>query len=200
MDAAGEVFTLHGMVLRMLCDQLGCHFDGVSSAARAAFRAGMLSGARRRKIIELDVTYHMVRHITAASSRNFVANLSADLQSMVPHAVEKQSHVQEPLLRALAPVFVPASEVSMGVVPNTHSVALCMRDYRGKETQLNIKSSKQFGKLRAAYCSKGPGQGFQAAKVSFVVKGRRVVDDDTADKLGLEDGDRIDVTIEEVGD
>ena len=84
MDAAGEVFALHGMVLRLLCEKLVCHFDGISSAARAAFRAGILSGARKRKNVELDVTYHMVRHITAASSRNFVANLSAKLQSVAP--------------------------------------------------------------------------------------------------------------------
>ena len=83
MDAAGEIFALHGEVLRLLCGQLGSHFDGVSSAARAAFRAGSLSSSRKRKITELDVAYHLVRHITAASSKKFMDDLVMEMSSFV---------------------------------------------------------------------------------------------------------------------
>lgn len=47
-----------------------------------------------------------------------------------------------------------------------------------------------------AYCSR---LGLQASQVRFMVDGERIAADDTAEKLGLEDEDLIDVAMEQTG-
>jgi large subunit ribosomal protein L40e len=47
-----------------------------------------------------------------------------------------------------------------------------------------------------AYCSR---LGLQASQVRFMVDGERIAPDDTAEKLGLEDEDLIDVAMEQTG-
>ena len=60
----------------------------------------------------------------------------------------------------------------------------------------NINKSLKFGKLKQAYVSRGPGRGLLASRVRFVFNGGQIAEDDTADTLGLVDGDIIDVTVE----
>ena len=52
-------------------------------------------------------------------------------------------------------------------------------------------------KLMQAYCRNGPGQGLQASQVRFMVNGAQIAAADTAEKLGLVDGDVIVVSIME---
>eukprot|EP00930_Biecheleria_cincta_P028420 TRINITY_DN19839_c0_g1_i1.p1 TRINITY_DN19839_c0_g1~~TRINITY_DN19839_c0_g1_i1.p1 ORF type:complete len:212 (-),score=39.94 TRINITY_DN19839_c0_g1_i1:242-826(-) len=187
MDAAGEIFALHGQVLRLLCGKLGSPFDGVRSAARAAFRAGILSSLRKRKITELDVAYHIVRHITAASSKKFVDDLVMELGS----GIKVPEHAQVPVLRATASEFIPAERDAAcaaaacdeadggarayeqdgkgGEFQHPQRIALCTRDFRGRVIKIgNISRSLKFGKLKQAYVSRGPGRGLQTSRVRFV--------------------------------
>merc|ERR1712137_1101956 len=61
---------------------------------------------------------------------------------------------------------------------------------------MGIKKSTPLRKLMDAYCSR---LGLTASQVRFMVDGERISADDTAEKLGLEDEDLIDVAMEQTG-
>merc|ERR1712054_178449 len=71
-----------------------------------------------------------------------------------------------------------------------------MGDQQGSEVQFKIKKTTPLRKLMDAYCSR---LGLQASQVRFMVDGERIGPDDTAEKLGLEDEDLIDVAMEQTG-
>merc|ERR1711994_917676 len=75
-------------------------------------------------------------------------------------------------------------------------IQLKVKDQQGSEVQFKIKKSTPLRKLMDAYCSR---LGLQASQVRFMVDGERIAPDDTAEKLGLEDEDLIDVAMEQTG-
>ena len=82
------------------------------------------------------------------------------------------------------------------MVSATCHIQLKVKDHQGLEVQFKIKKSTSLRKLMDAYCSR---LGLQASQVRFMVNGERIAPDDTAEKLGLEDGDLIDVAMEQTG-
>jgi len=75
-------------------------------------------------------------------------------------------------------------------------IQLKVKDQQGSEVQFKIKKATPLRKLMDAYCSR---LGLQASQVRFMVDGERIAPDDTAEKLGLEDEDLIDVAMEQTG-
>merc|ERR1712217_1001858 len=75
-------------------------------------------------------------------------------------------------------------------------IQLKVKDQQGSEVQFKIKKSTPLRKLMDAYCSR---LGLTASQVRFMVDGERISADDTAEKLGLEDEDLIDVVMEQTG-
>merc|ERR1711977_93499 len=75
-------------------------------------------------------------------------------------------------------------------------IQLKVKDQQGSEVQFKIKKSTPLRKLMDAYCSR---LGLQASQVRFMVDGERIGPDDSAEKLGLEDEDLIDVAMEQTG-
>merc|ERR1712075_34052 len=75
-------------------------------------------------------------------------------------------------------------------------IQLKVKDQQGSEVQFKIKKSTPLRKLMDAYCSRLE---LQASQVRFMVDGERIAPDDTAEKLGLEDEDLIDVAMEQTG-
>merc|ERR1711941_165877 len=75
-------------------------------------------------------------------------------------------------------------------------IQLKVKDQQGSEVQFKIKKSTPLRKLMDAYCSR---LGLQASQVRFMVDGERIAPDDSAEKLGLEDEDLIDVAMEQTG-
>ncbi|CAE8586604.1 unnamed protein product [Polarella glacialis] len=75
-------------------------------------------------------------------------------------------------------------------------IQLKVKDQQGSEVQFKIKKSTPLRKLMDAYCIR---LGLQASQVRFMVDGERIAADDTAEKLGLEDEDLIDVAMEQTG-
>merc|ERR1712172_106561 len=75
-------------------------------------------------------------------------------------------------------------------------IQLKVKDQQGSEVQFKIKKSTPLRKLMDAYCSR---LGLTASQVRFMVDGERIAADDTAEKLGLEDEDLIDVAMEQTG-
>ena len=66
----------------------------------------------------------------------------------------------------------------------------------GTEIFFKIKRSTQLKKLMDAYCTR---QGLSANQCRFIFDGERLKEDDTPDKLEMENGDEIDVMVEQTG-
>ena len=81
------------------------------------------------------------------------------------------------------------------VLSATCHIQLKVKDHQGLLVQFKLKKSTSLCKLMDAYCSR---LGLQASQVRFIVNGERIAPDDTAEKLGLEDGDFI-VAMEQTG-
>jgi len=69
-------------------------------------------------------------------------------------------------------------------------IRLYVNDAQGDEVRIKVKKSTPLWRLMDACCSRF---GFQASQVHFMFNGKRIARDDTAEKLGLGDGDHIDV-------
>merc|ERR1712017_31927 len=94
----------------------------------------------------------------------------------------------------LRPLF--ASSLAMAEDAAAAHIQLKVKDQQGSEVQFKIKKSTPLRKLMDAYCNR---LGLQAQQVRFMVDGERIGPDDTAEKLGLEDEDLIDVAMEQTG-
>ena len=73
---------------------------------------------------------------------------------------------------------------------------LIIKDQLDREVQFKIQKSTPLRKLMDAYCSRF---GLQVPQVRFMVDGARVFPEDTAEQLGLESEDHIDVAMEQTG-
>merc|ERR1711974_479211 len=90
----------------------------------------------------------------------------------------------------------PDSKMAEAAEGAAGHIQLKVKDQQGSEVQFKIKKSTPLRKLMDAYCSR---LGLQASQVRFMVDGERIAPDDTAEKLGLEDEDLIDVAMEQTG-
>ena len=66
----------------------------------------------------------------------------------------------------------------------------------GTEIYFKIKRSTALKKLMDAYCQR---QGLGQNQCRFIFDGERIKDDDTPDGLEMENGDEIDVMVEQTG-
>ena len=66
----------------------------------------------------------------------------------------------------------------------------------GTEIFFKIKKSTQLKKLMDAYCQR---QGLSNNQCRFIFDGERIKEDDTPDTLEMENGDEIDVMVEQTG-
>ena len=66
----------------------------------------------------------------------------------------------------------------------------------GTEIFFKIKKSTQLKKLMEAYCQR---QGLSNNQCRFIFDGERIKDDDTPETLEMDNGDEIDVMVEQTG-
>ena len=66
----------------------------------------------------------------------------------------------------------------------------------GTEIFFKIKKSTQFKKLMDAYCQR---QGLSNNQCRFIFDGERIKEDDSPETLEMENGDEIDVMVEQTG-
>ena len=76
------------------------------------------------------------------------------------------------------------------VVADAGRIQLQVKDQQGSEVQCSIMKSTRLRMLMRAHCSR---LCVQKSQVRFMIDGRCIAPDDTAEKLGLEDDDLIDV-------
>ena len=75
-------------------------------------------------------------------------------------------------------------------------IIIMVKEQDGTEIYFKIKRSIQLKKLMDAYCNK---QGLCTNWCRFMFDGECLKEDDTPDKLELENGDKIDVIVEQTG-
>ncbi|KAH8090908.1 ubiquitin-related domain-containing protein [Filobasidium floriforme] len=90
------------------------------------------------------------------------------------------------------PTAPPAGEVK----PEQQSMNIKVTSTDGNEVFFKIKRTTRLNKLKNAYAER---VGKNVAAIRFFYDGNRVNDDDTPDSLDLEEGDSIEVALEQVG-
>ena len=80
--------------------------------------------------------------------------------------------------------------------PGGEQLNIKVKAQDGTEIFFKIKKSTQLKKLMDAYCQR---QGFSANQCRFIFDGERIKDDDTPTNLEMENGDEIDVMVEQTG-
>ena len=76
---ANLVFELHGQLLRRMADAMGAHPQGLRQAARVMRQQGQLPIALEKKAAAVDCCFTLLRHVTAASCRQMLAEVDAAL-------------------------------------------------------------------------------------------------------------------------
>jgi len=70
---------LHGLLLRTLAVKLGKHLQGLGHAGRFMRNQGMISANSAKKLVMLDHSYNLVRHITKVSANQFFDGILEEL-------------------------------------------------------------------------------------------------------------------------
>ena len=88
MDAASLIASAHGKLLRLLAEDAGRHFEGLSQAAR--FHKA-LPNAVRRRITQLDIAHNYIRHVTQPLVLAFHEDVKCHLAGRAPGADSEAS-------------------------------------------------------------------------------------------------------------
>jgi hypothetical protein len=78
MDAVAIVAQLHGQLLRALSAHAGRHYEGLAQAARACRE---LPAPLKKRLLHIDSTFQVVRHITTPSAMATLAAVAACLEA-----------------------------------------------------------------------------------------------------------------------
>ena len=95
MEAGDLIATLHGKCLRLSVDILGQHKQGLSAAARQLHLGKKIGANLKRKMIHLDLAYHVSRHITTSSVEEFYEKLRYELSEEVAEKVSESVDFDE---------------------------------------------------------------------------------------------------------
>ena len=80
-DAGELVYALHGKAFRMATAKLGSKREGLPVAAKDLLLAGHINQRRRKKLVNIDLAYHLCRHISVESIAEFLACFEVELNS-----------------------------------------------------------------------------------------------------------------------
>lgn len=91
---------------------------------------------------------------------------------------------------------VPSSGSSGGAKSETEHINLRVQGQDALTLDFKMKRSTNMGRMMKAYCDK---KCIQPSAVRFLYDGQRILETHTADKLGMEDGDVVDVVLQQTG-
>ena len=92
MEAANVIlFELHGALLRMACQKLNRHFDGLSQCSRTMHKEGRIDSAMKKTLINLDITMSFIRHVNVPKAESTRVKLEKLLDSTTTGADERNS-------------------------------------------------------------------------------------------------------------
>ena len=88
-----------------------------------------------------------------------------------------------------------AGDAAAGAAKDQH-INIKVKAQDGTEIYFKIKRTTQLKKLMDAYCQR---QGLANNQCRFIFDGERIKEDDSPDSLEMENGDEIDVMVEQTG-
>tara|TARA_B110000285_G_scaffold185899_1_gene211002 strand:+ start:37 stop:360 length:324 start_codon:yes stop_codon:yes gene_type:complete len=89
-----------------------------------------------------------------------------------------------------------AADAAGGAPAKDQHINIKVKAQDGTEIYFKIKRTTQLKKLMDAYCQR---QGLANNQCRFIFDGERIKDDDSPDSLEMENGDEIDVMVEQTG-
>ena len=158
-EAAALLMGLHGVVLRRLCEEARCHFEGLSVAARRLHMDGRIDGSMKKKLMQLDTAVSLVRHVSAPSCGAFVEKLELQLnRNFEPDSslIERQEVVRAGQAReAVQPQVQSAvqAEVQEVLAKGIEKVEVDFKDFAkvvdDRHESVLAKVEKESAKLQA---------------------------------------------------
>ena len=79
-DVQALLAWAHGRALRQLSRRLNFEYEGLTVAARAARRAKLIGDKMAKRLEKLDVSFHVVCHVSWPKVRGFVKDLMQEMQ------------------------------------------------------------------------------------------------------------------------
>ena len=89
--AESLVLSLHGQLLRMIAARTGLHFQGLSQASRRLRSIGWISLPVAKKLVMIDHSFNLIRHITCASTMEFTEHVDQVLSNS-PNFARQSGH------------------------------------------------------------------------------------------------------------
>eukprot|EP00930_Biecheleria_cincta_P025645 TRINITY_DN18223_c0_g1_i1.p1 TRINITY_DN18223_c0_g1~~TRINITY_DN18223_c0_g1_i1.p1 ORF type:complete len:266 (-),score=36.82 TRINITY_DN18223_c0_g1_i1:178-975(-) len=148
----------------------------------------LLSSLDRRALELVYAMEHVTSYLAAISVEEGPVGKQRPCDAEVQQHEELEVDVSRP---------GPASEGRTDVFQKPRAIALGTRDHQGRVVSCRVSRFRKLGSFMQAYFQKGPGQGELASQMQFMVKGVPINENDTAEKIGLEDGAIIDVILKE---
>jgi len=131
--AATLLMELHGDLLRALASHHGMHFQGLQQAARHARRFDLIGNGLAKKLIQLDVAFNMLRHVTLPLADQLRKEIAAAIEVAAPKADVAHAGV------------LPASNAHNQVVISTEQFAALP----GVVEQVKIQQQQVLDKIQA---------------------------------------------------
>ena len=80
-EADSLISAARGSALRAICAARRQHFQGLAAAARASFPGPDKNNIKlRKKLVALDIAYHVARHISCPSSEQLLVDIQSRLR------------------------------------------------------------------------------------------------------------------------
>ena len=80
VSVEGLLAELHGALLRKCSNRLGVHCQGLAQASRRLKQMGLIEPRMANKLIQIDFSFNLIRHITQASVDGYIGALASKLQ------------------------------------------------------------------------------------------------------------------------
>ena len=140
MSVPALLMEVHGHSLRTLCAGLGAHFGGLSVAARAATRQGLINVRMRKKLEQLDTAFAIARHVSDEGNRVFVESLRCMIDEAKLTVVDTDELVPTSGTTGDSP-----TEATPEVYPSGHTYGedraeLAQKAYRCRMKRIQLRS------------------------------------------------------------
>ncbi|KAH8916457.1 ubiquitin-like protein [Atractiella rhizophila] len=89
-----------------------------------------------------------------------------------------------------------SKEKKPDVKPEVNKVTITVKEVNGEEHSFQLKATSTLGKVHAALVTK---KGVEKKSFHLLYDGRRILDSDTPESLGMESEDQVDLVQEQIG-
>eukprot|EP00929_Paragymnodinium_shiwhaense_P047489 TRINITY_DN24088_c0_g1_i2.p1 TRINITY_DN24088_c0_g1~~TRINITY_DN24088_c0_g1_i2.p1 ORF type:complete len:312 (+),score=35.99 TRINITY_DN24088_c0_g1_i2:84-938(+) len=84
MDSFLLLCTSHNRLLRQLSESANFQFEGLQQASRWFAKKGKLDRSAAKKLVNIDITYNYMRHLTSPGAEQFISHILSSVGNGVP--------------------------------------------------------------------------------------------------------------------